>query len=64
MTTKHIHEAQVGDKITAIRNTTFDETFHVTSIATMPNGTPYLIRGDAGKAIMTGNGDNSVITLA
>ena len=64
MTTKHIHDVQVGDQITAHRNTIFDETFHVTGISTMPNGVPYLVRGDGGKAIMTGNGDDSLVTLA
>ena len=64
MTTKHIHEAQVGDKITACGNTTFTDTFHVKSIARMLNGKPYLIKGDAGKAIITGNGDERTLTLA
>lgn len=62
--TKHIHQVQVGDELSAHRNTAFAETFRVTSVAKMPNGVPYLIRGDGGKAIMTGNGDDSIVTLA
>jgi len=61
--TKHIHDVEVGDKITAHRNTIFDEVFYVTSILTMPNGVPFLIRGDGGKAMKTGNGDDSIVTL-
>ena len=64
MNTKHIHEAQVGDKITACGNVTFTDTFHVKSIAKMMNGKPYLIKGDGGKAIVTGNGDERTLTLA
>lgn len=63
MNTKHIHSVQVGDKLTAHRNTIFNDVFHVTSVAVMPNGVPYLIRGDGGKAIMTGNGDDSMVTV-
>jgi len=62
--TKHIHEVQVGDKITACGDTTFTDTFHVKQIACMMNGKPYLIKGDGGKAIMTGNGDERTLTLA
>ena len=62
--TKHIHEVQVGDKITACGDTTFTDTFHVKTIAKMPNGKPYLIKGEGGKAIMTGNNDERTLILA
>ena len=62
--TKHNHEAQVGDKITVCGNVTFTDIFHVKSIARMLNGKPYLIKGDGGKAIITGNGDERTLTLA
>ena len=62
--TKHIYEVQVGDKITTCGDTTFTDIFHVVSIAKMPNGKPYLIKGEGGKAIMTGNNDNRTLTVA
>ena len=64
MNTKHIHEVEVGDKITAYRNTTFDQTFHVESIARRSDGTPLYVRGAAGEGICTGPGDDSLVTLA
>jgi len=62
--TKHIHQVQVGDKITTCGDTIFTDIFHVNSIATMLNGKPYLIKGEGGKAIMTGNNDERTITVA
>lgn len=64
MNTKHIHEVEVGDKITAYRNTTFDETFHVESISRRADGIPLYVRGAGGKGIVTGLADDSLITLA
>lgn len=60
--TKHIYEVQIGDKITTCGDTSFTDIFHVVSIAKMPNGKPYLIKGEGGKAIMTGNSDDRTIT--
>ena len=62
--TKHIYEVQVGDKITACGNVTFTDTFHVKWIERFLDGKPYFIKGDGGKAIMTGNGDDRILTLA
>ena len=62
--TKHIYEVQIGDKITACGDTIFTDTFHVKSVAKMMNGKPYLIKGEGGKAIMTGNSDDRTLTLA
>lgn len=62
--TKHIYEVQIGDKITACGDTTFTDIFVVKSVAKMPNGKPYLIKGEGGKAIMTGNSDDRTLTLA
>lgn len=63
MNTKHIHTVEVGDKITVCGEITFTDVFHVKEVAHMQNGKPYLIKGDGGKAIVTGNGDERIVTV-
>ena len=61
--TKHIYEVQVGDKITTCGDTTFTDIFHVVRIDKMLNGKPFMIKGDGGKAIITGNNDDRFVTV-
>jgi hypothetical protein len=63
MTSKHIYAVQVGDKITTCGDTPFTDIFHVVRIDKMPNGKPFMIKGDGGKAIITGNNDDRTVSV-
>ena len=63
MTTKHIHNVQTGDKIITCGATTFDDVFVVRQVCMMPNGKPFMIKGDGGKAIITGNNDDRTVSV-
>jgi hypothetical protein len=58
---KHIYEVEVGDKIATCGETTFTDIFHVVRIDRMMNGKPFMIKGDGGKAIITGNNDDRLV---